>query len=165
MGWECFSSSVKVYQMPGDYRHVGVVASEVYWTLEQYKERDQDILPSLRELNSRHRQRVEGEVKVEETENGKTADDCKDTAENGKPEEPAAADAKPEVTETVEEKPVYTALLLSLSLPSSTYATMALREILRVETDRASMTKQNDYKRSGAKEEGGGPPAKVQKQV
>ena len=155
--------------MPGDYRHLGVVASEVTWSLEQYREREQDILPSLRELNRRHRQRVEGETELKMEENGKSAEneDSKDTektAENGKAEQPAAADAK--VTETGEEKPVYTALLLSLSLPSSTYATMALREILRVETDRASMTKQNDYnKRPGVKEEGGGPPAKVQKKV
>ena len=51
-------------------------------------------------------------------------------------------------------KATYTALLLSMSLPSSCYATMALREILRVETDRASLAKNNQYKRP-ADEDGG----------
>ena len=49
-------------------------------------------------------------------------------------------------------KASYTALLLSMSLPSSCYATMALREILRVETDRASLAKNNQYKRPAADE-------------
>jgi len=40
----------------------------------------------------------------------------------------------------------YRALILNMSLPSSCYATMALREILRVETDKNSMIKLNDYK-------------------
>jgi len=41
----------------------------------------------------------------------------------------------------------YQALILNMSLPSSCYATMALREILRVETDKNSMIKLNNYKK------------------
>ena len=35
----------------------------------------------------------------------------------------------------------YKSLVLSFSLPSSSYATMVLREIMKVETDRGSLTK------------------------
>jgi len=41
----------------------------------------------------------------------------------------------------------YRALILNMSLPSSCYATMALREILRVETDKDSLMKLNNYKK------------------
>eukprot|EP00092_Neocalanus_flemingeri_P008480 GFUD01009137.1.p1 GENE.GFUD01009137.1~~GFUD01009137.1.p1 ORF type:complete len:626 (-),score=148.89 GFUD01009137.1:126-2003(-) len=46
----------------------------------------------------------------------------------------------------------YRALVLNMSLPSSCYATMALREILRVETDKNSMIRLNNYKKDNPDE-------------
>ena len=129
MDWDCFESGVKSYNMPGDYRHLVVKATDVEWSVKSYSDTTADLLPSPLHLQ---------EKEVQEAE--------KEQPEDG---------------------PVYSALLLSLSLPSSCYATMALRELLRVQTDRASLASQNDYKRSaaeaGAGEVEGEPPAKISK--
>ena len=125
MTWDCFESSVKTYSMPGDYRHMCVLPTDVKWELKEYSDTQADILPSLKELNRRERE--EGDTPAENTSpvvnNGSSENEEKNTMDT------------------------YTALLLSMSLPSSCYATMALREILRVETDRASLAKNNQYKR------------------
>ena len=52
----------------------------------------------------------------------------------------------------------FRSLVLRFSLPSSSYATMALREVMKVETDRASMmrsSKASDLKRSGCDTQAG----------
>ena len=52
----------------------------------------------------------------------------------------------------------FRSLVLRFSLPSSSYATMALREVMKVETDRASMMrsgKASDLKRSGCDTQAG----------
>jgi len=131
MTWECFESSVKTYNMPGDYRHMCVHAADVKWELKEYNDTQADVLPSLKELNRRER-----ESETPSIDNGNA-----EKQENG-----AASESKA--------KGSYTALLLSMSLPSSCYATMALREILRVETDRASLAKNNQYKRPADEVEG-----------
>jgi tRNA pseudouridine13 synthase len=146
VGWECFESSVKSYNMPGDYRHLCVVAGEVRWSLVPYTDTEADLLPSLKELNTRQA----GEDK-EASGNG-SVEDAGQTAEAAK------GGNEPEVKEAEGAKPEYSALLVSLRLPSSTYATMALREVLRVETDRASLARQNDYKRPAGDSGGAGEP-------
>lgn len=136
MTWECFESSVKTYNMPGDYRHMCVHAADVKWELKEYNDTQADILPSLKELNRRERE--ESDVVLEKET---------PSIDNGNME-------KQENGAASESKGSYTALLLSMSLPSSCYATMALREILRVETDRASLAKNNQYKRPADEVEG-----------
>ena len=137
MNWACFESSVKTYNMPGDYRHMCVHATNVKWELKEYNDTQADILPSLKELNRRERE--ESNIVLENEFH---------SADNGNLEKQKNGTAPPEG----ETKASYTALLLSMSLPSSCYATMALREILRVETDRASLAKNNQYKRPAADE-------------
>ena len=138
MNWECFESSVKTYSMPGDYRHMCVHATDVKWELKEYNDTQADILPSLKELNRRER---EGRNVVPENETPSADNGNHEKQENG-----AASESNTKAS--------YTALLLSMSLPSSCYATMALREILRVETDRASLAKNNQYKRPAEEVEG-----------
>jgi len=167
MDWDCFESSIKVYNMPGDYRHPCVLPTNVTWEMVTYTDTEADILPSLKQINLKDHLRMEeqnGDTKnhteIKQNSNGE--------ADNAKQESNGDAVNLKEVSNGdagKENKPeAYSALILSLTLPSSTYATMALREILRVETDRASLTKQNDYKRpppAGAgKEE---PPSKLLK--
>ena len=135
MNWKCFESNVKTYNMPGDYRHMCVLPTNVKWELKEYSDLQADILPSLKELNRKERE--EGSV---------LSDNDNYSMNNGNLKNGASSESNSKAT--------YTALLLSMSLPSSCYATMALREILRVETDRASLAKNNQYKRPADEDEG-----------
>merc|ERR1711874_314208 len=44
-----------------------------------------------------------------------------------------------------DKRKTYSALVLAFSLPTSSYATIAVREILHISTGKAAMKKMNDY--------------------
>jgi len=107
--FDSFVSSVKTYNLPGDYRNILIKPWDVSWDVMGYNDVTEDLIVPDKEAMER----------------------CKEHSEE-------------EYTGTKK----YKALILKMSLPSSCYATMALREILRVETDKHSMMKLNNYKNS-----------------
>merc|ERR1719369_2628800 len=103
LNMDSFISSVKTYNLPGDYRNMVVKPWDVSWDVVSYDDAVEDLI-----MSDKHAM-----------ENGRDIPDKK-----------------------------YKALIVNMSLPSSCYATMALREILRVETDKQSMIKLNNYEKS-----------------
>ena len=99
---ESFDSSVKDYNLPGDYRRVIIKPSDVDWQLKSYSDPTADLILS----------------------------DWEKMKNPGAESEPTAASGG-------ESK----ALIIKFSLPSSSYATMALREVMKIETDKSSMMK------------------------
>jgi len=100
---DSFVSSVKTYNLPGDYRNIVVKPWDVSWDVVGYDDAKEDLISS-----------------------------DKHAMENGRD-----VNEKNEINNADGKK--YKALIVKMSLPSSCYATMALREILRVETDKQSM--------------------------
>jgi len=112
LNMDSFISSVKTYNLPGDYRNMVVKPWDVSWDVVSYDDAVEDLI-----MSDKHAM-----------ENGRDIPDKKET-------------------DDVDDKK-YKALIVNMSLPSSCYATMALREILRVETDKQSMIKLNNYEKS-----------------
>lgn len=113
---DSFANSVKDYNVPGDYRQIVTKARDVSWYNTTFDDANGNITKSDKD-------------RLEESRNGKKEDE-------------EGTDGSTLTDEKKEGK--FSALVVSFSLSSGSYATMALREIMRVATDKASMTKMND---------------------
>ena len=108
LSFESFESSVKDYNLPGDYRRIIVRPSDVEWEIKLYQDPTTDfILSDLEKLKNIP-------VQSNDEDSGKLR-----------------------------------ALVIKFSLPSSCYATMALREIMKIETDKSSMMKTSKQEKLG----------------
>lgn len=120
-----WKNSVRDYSLPGDYRPLLVKAKDVVWRTVRYDDQKQDLL-----LSDWDRLLVK-EKKEQET------------VKEAPPgvEEPVETPSEPEEDLVFKgcENGKYQALIIGFSLPTCSYATMALREIMRVPTDKLSM--------------------------
>jgi len=144
---DSFENSVKSYSLPGDYRCFVVKAWDVSWYTRRYNDINADITKSdIIRLKEK-----EKENKDKKMMGNKDINDKKDDVGDINDEKDYVVDnvdMKDDVDDNVEDqKKKYCALVLSLSLPASSYATIAVREILHMATDKAAMKMMNDYGR------------------
>merc|ERR1719318_131679 len=136
---ESFVSSVKTYNLPGDYRNMLVRPWDVSWQVVDYNDASEDLIVSDKEV-------------MESSKDVKKEEEVMEILEDVVSEKEVTEGTK-EVKEEDVEDAQYKAFILKMSLPSSCYATMALREILRVETDKHSMIRLNKDSSLVAKED------------
>lgn len=129
--FESFKQKVKLYSLPGDYRPVIIKPEQVKWHLVEYKSPTETlILSDLEELQGKTLEDVNAPeppnpdaIKTDKiTEQSKNANEK--SPETEVKTEPAA-DEPPQGGK---------AIILEFNLPSSCYATMVLREFLKIDT-------------------------------
>merc|ERR550519_374551 len=192
---DSFSNTVKDYNLPGDYRHMVIKAWDVSWYNTTYNDVNENITKSDKDRLEERKREEEKEreknrcskaveskggekqdseaVNVEIKEEGKEKNSSTEVMES-KGEGGEENNVHP-VVKTEEEEKVdgmnegkFAALVVSFSLSPGSYATMALREIMKVATDKTSMTKMNEAGHAvtaagGDKHEDNGVPIKKQK--
>lgn len=123
---ESFNSSVRDYALPGGYRHVLIKPKDLEWNLLDYEDENEP-------LNS-----IDDDEVIESSflRKKKTEDveSCSDNADKLDASAAAAsADAAASDSSNSLKTPQRLAVVMTFALPSSCYATMAIREVLRMD--------------------------------
>lgn len=142
--FDSFANTVKDYNVPGDYRQIITKAWNVSWYNTTFNDgtdnitkSDKDRLVEGKNVNWNFTKCI-----MEEGGNEEKEDEEERNERNSKMEDKEERNGSTEINEKKEGK--FAALVVSFSLIPGSYATMALREVMRVATDKASMTKMND---------------------
>jgi len=132
--FDSFANTVKDYNVPGDYRQIVTKAWNVSWYNTTFNDANDNITKSDKDRLEDGRWMEGGNEEKEDEEER--------NERNAKMEDKEERNGSTGIDEKKEGK--FAALVVSFSLIPGSYATMALREVMRVATDKASMTKMND---------------------
>lgn len=139
---EDLKQNIRLYSLPGSYRKLIEIPQSVEWSKKTYKTPEDTLIKSdFEKIDRKNWEKPNLESK--DKKNNEEKDKEKNEENNEENDLQKDEEKEENCIEMIENENLKTAVIIQFTLSSSTYATMALREILKIDTSASNQMKLN----------------------